>query len=103
VFSGPDNIVMSPRGSLILCEDREGGKTAAQNLAGLTPNGELFRFCQINPTLKGDHGGHNLATTVLHSEWAGATFSGDGQWLFANIHRPGISVAITGPWQQGLI
>jgi secreted PhoX family phosphatase len=94
---------MSPRGSLILCEDRVSQNTAAQNLAGLTTQGELFRFCQINPGLKGHHGGHDLATTVLHSEWAGATFSGDGQWLFVNIYNPGITVAITGPWQQGLI
>ncbi len=103
VFSGPDNIVMSPRGSLILCEDRISQNTAAQNLAGLTAKGELFRFCRINPTLNGNYGGHNLATTVLHSEWAGATFSGDGQWLFVNIFNPGITVAITGPWRQGLI
>ncbi len=103
VFSGPDNIVMSPRGSLILCEDRIGQNTVAQNLVGLTAKGELFRFCQINPELKGNHGGHDLATTVLYSEWAGATFSGDGHWLFVNILNPGITVAITGPWQQGLI
>jgi secreted PhoX family phosphatase len=103
VFSGPDNIVMSPRGSLILCEDRVSQSTAAQNLAGLTAKGELFRFCQINPELMGHHGGHDLGRTVLHSEWAGATFSGDGQWLFVNIFNPGITVAITGPWQQGLI
>lgn len=103
VFSGPDNIVMSPRGSLILCEDRVSQNTAAQNLAGLTAEGELFHFCQINPDLTGNYGGHDLATTVLHSEWAGATFSGDGQWLFVNIFIPGVTVAITGPWQQGLI
>lgn len=103
VFSGPDNIVMSPRGSLILCEDRVSQNTAAQKLAGLTAEGELFRFCQINPKLTGNYGGHDLATTVLHSEWAGATFSGDGQWLFVNIFMPGITVAITGPWQKGFI
>ena len=103
VFSGPDNIVMSPRGSLILCEDRVSGNTAAQKLTGLTTKGELFQFCQINPSLMGTHGGHDLTTTILHSEWAGATFSGDGQWLFVNIQNPGITVAITGPWLQGLI
>ncbi|MCH8227012.1 MAG: DUF839 domain-containing protein [Proteobacteria bacterium] len=103
VFSGPDNIVMSPRGSLVLCEDRVNANTAAQIIAGLTTKGELFRFCQINPTLTGNHDGHDLAATVLHSEWAGVTFSGDGQWLFVNIYNPGITVAITGPWQQGLI
>ena len=103
VFSGPDNIVMSPRGSLLVCEDRNSQNTAAQNMAGLTADGDFFRFCQINPELSGFYGGYDLAKTVLHSEWAGATFSGDGQWLFANIFMPGATVAITGPWQQGLI
>lgn len=103
VFSGPDNIVMSPRGSLVLCEDRVSTNTAAQYMAGLTKTGELFRFCRINPEVQGDYGGHDLAQTALHSEWAGATFSADGQWLFANIYNPGVTVAITGPWQQGLI
>jgi secreted PhoX family phosphatase len=30
-------------------------------------------------------------------EWAGATFSPDGEWLFVNIQTPGITFAITGP------
>jgi secreted PhoX family phosphatase len=102
-ISGPDNIIMSPRGSLVVCEDRVSGNTAGQIMAGLTAAGELFRFCQINPELAGDHGGHDLAETALHSEWAGVTFSGDGKWLFANIYNPGITLAITGPWQEGLI
>ena len=37
------------------------------------------------------------------SEWAGACFSPDGKWLFANVQEPGFTVAITGPWQAGLI
>ena len=32
------------------------------------------------------------------SEWAGATFSPDGQTLFVNIQSPGVTLAITGPW-----
>lgn len=103
VFSGPDNIIMSPRGSLVLCEDRVSQNTAAQQIAGLTAEGNLFRFCQINPKLTGEYGGHKLEKTVLHSEWAGVTFSADGQWLFANIYNPGVTLAITGPWQEGLI
>jgi secreted PhoX family phosphatase len=36
------------------------------------------------------------------SEWAGATFEPkNGNWLFVNIQTPGITFAITGPWQQG--
>ena len=37
------------------------------------------------------------------AEWAGTCFSPDGRWLFANIYAPGFTVAITGPWRDGLI
>jgi len=102
-FSGPDNIVVSPRGSLVICEDRVGGDTRGQTVAGLTPGGELFRFCQVNPDLRGEHLGHDLARTAVRSEWAGATFSRDGEWLFLNVYSPGFTVAITGPWRDGYI
>ena len=29
-----------------------------------------------------------------------ATFSPDGRWLFANLQMPGLTVAITGPWEE---
>ncbi len=102
-FSGPDNIIMSPRGSLVVCEDRLTQFKQAQTVAGLTREGEFFRFCQVNPDLRGEYGGHDLANTALTSEWAGATFSRDGAWLFLNIYSPGVTVAITGPWQDGYI
>ena len=102
-FSGPDNIVVSPRGGLVICEDRLSMAKDAQAVAGLTPEGEFFRFCQVNPDLGGEFGGHDLARTALTSEWAGATFSRDGQWLFLNIYSPGVTVAITGPWQDGYL
>jgi len=102
-FSGPDNIIVSPRGSLVVCEDRLTRTRQAQTVAGLTRQGEFFRFCQINPDLRGEYGGHDLANTALISEWAGATFSQDGSWLFLNIYSPGVTVAITGPWQEGYI
>jgi hypothetical protein len=38
-----------------------------------------------------------------HSEWAGATYSPDGRWLFVNIQSPGITFAITGPWKAGAL
>jgi secreted PhoX family phosphatase len=102
-FSGPDNLIMSPRGSLVLCEDRLSRPHEGQYLAGLTTAGELFKFCQVNPDLDGYHLGHDLGRTAAKSEWAGVCFSGDGKWLFANIYKPGITLAITGPWQDGLI
>jgi secreted PhoX family phosphatase len=100
-FSGPDNLVVSPRGSLVICEDRLNAKTAAQIVAGLTRQGEFFHFCQVNPDLDGKYVGHNLSRTALKSEWAGPTFSRDGDWLFINIYNPGVTLAVTGPWQEG--
>ena len=102
-FSGPDNLVVSPRGSLVICEDRLNLAKRGQSVAGLTRQGEFFRFCQINPDIDGDHLGHDLADTALTSEWAGATFSRDGEWLFLNIYSPGVTLAITGPWQEDYI
>ncbi len=102
-FSGPDNIIVSPRGALLICEDRLSAFRNAQNVAGLTQEGEFFAFCQVNPRLRGEFGGHDLKATALKSEWAGATFSEDGEWLFLNIYSPGVTVAITGPWQAGYV
>jgi secreted PhoX family phosphatase len=102
-FSGPDNIVVSPRGSLVICEDRLHDRKDAQSIAGLSKEGQFFRFCRVNPDLSGQFAGHKLRQTALGSEWAGVTFSQDGQWLFANIYSPGVTVAITGPWQEGFI
>jgi secreted PhoX family phosphatase len=102
-FSGPDNVIFSPRGSLVVCEDRESGNNQGQYLAGLSAVGELFAFARINPDLLFNHLGHDLAATAAVSEWAGACFSPDGQWMFANIYSPGLTCAITGPWVDGLI
>jgi secreted PhoX family phosphatase len=102
-LSGPDNITVSPRGSLVICEDRTNLQTEAQSLFSLTQEGVLFRFCQVNPRLSGRYAGFQLSDSMLNTEWAGATFSADGQWLFCNLYQPGVSVAITGPWQDGLI
>ncbi|MGB7452402.1 MAG: alkaline phosphatase PhoX, partial [Lysobacterales bacterium] len=102
-FTGPDNIIVSPQGSLMICEDRLGMSTEAQYIAGLSGQGELFAFCQTNPKLDVVHAGHDLRRTALGSEWAGACFSADGQWMFVNLYNPGITFAITGPWQEGPI
>jgi hypothetical protein len=81
-LDGPDNIVVSPYGDLIVCEDGED----EQFLVGISPNGQLY----------------DLARNAINDrEFAGATFSPDGQTLFANIQTPGITFAIWGPWRQG--
>jgi uncharacterized repeat protein (TIGR03803 family) len=100
-FSGMDNLIVSPRGSLMICEDRLGLIKRGQHIAGITPQGELFAFCQTNPDLDQSYAGFNLGETAVGSEWAGVCFSADGQWLFANLFNPGITFAITGPWHKG--
>ncbi len=100
-FSGPDNIIVSPRGSLMICEDRLGIFKKSQMIAGLNSKDGLFAFCQVNPKLHVDYAGHDLGETALSSEWAGVCFSADGKWMFANLYSPGMTFAITGPWQQG--
>lgn len=85
VLDSPDNICVSPRGGIVLCEDGSG----QEYVHGLTPDGSIFRFAE------------NL---INGSEWAGATFEPkNGSWLFVNLQSPGITFAITGPWRQGVL
>src|SRR5262245_54910880 len=97
VLNMPDNITVSPRGGLVLCEDGSG----LVYLHGLTTDGEIFRFAQNNVKLNGERNG--IVGDFTGSEWAGATYSPDGRWLFVNIQSPGITFAITGPWMAGAL
>jgi secreted PhoX family phosphatase len=93
----PDNVTISPRGGLVICQDSRG---AVEHLFGLTRGGELFQFARNNVHLDGYLG---FSGDFRSAEWAGCCFSPDGRWLFANIYSPGFTVAITGPWRDGLI
>ena len=85
VLDSPDNVCVSPRGGLVLCEDGSG----QEYLHGLTTDGSIFRFAE------------NL---VSGSEWAGATFEPkNGNWLFVNLQGEGTTFAITGPWREGAL
>ena len=99
-LDSPDNICVSPRGGLVLCED--GGGT--EYLHGLTPEGEIFPFAE-NAVVIPDGGASGKSArpgSYTGSEWCGAVFEPkNGNWLFANIQSPGITFAITGPWRQG--
>jgi secreted PhoX family phosphatase len=97
VLDSPDNLCVSPRGGLVLCEDGSG----LEYLHGLTPTGEIFRFCQNNVVLNGQRNG--ISGSFTGSEFAGAAYSPDGRWLFFNIQSPGISFAVTGPWERGAL
>jgi uncharacterized protein len=93
VLNSPDNIVVSPRGGIVLCEDNLAG---TQFLRGLTQRGEIFDFA---------------LNTDNDTEFAGACFSPDGRYLFVNIFgqsiRPyssfGKTFAIWGPWEHGAL
>jgi uncharacterized protein len=101
-LDNPDNITVTPRGSLLLCEDAAGnGFTEGERLVGLTVHGEAFTFAMNNVNLSMDYNESVPAGDYRQSEWAGACFSPDGKWLFANIQTPGITFAITGPWSRG--
>jgi secreted PhoX family phosphatase len=92
VLDSPDNITVSPRGGIVICEDGEG----EQYLRGLTPQGAIF----------------DLGRNVLNrSEFAGACFSPVGRVLFVNIQGSMLdegtvqsrTFAIRGPWERGAL
>lgn len=88
VLDAPDNLCVSPRGGLVLCEDGD----TDQFVRGLTTDGRIFDVAQ-----------NLVATNGDASEFAGATFSPDGDTLFVNIQTPGLTFAIWGPWAEGAL
>lgn len=98
VLNMPDNLCVSPKGGLLICEDSDYGKFAKQRIHGLDQNGKLSLFAVNNIQLKGEKNG--FKGDFRGREWCGASFSPDGQWLFVNIQTPGITFAITGPWER---
>jgi secreted PhoX family phosphatase len=100
VLNNPDNICVSPRGGIVLCEDGGG----QEYLHGLTTDGEIFPFALNDVVIPagGVPGKSVPPGDYRGSEWCGSTFDPrHGDWLFANIQSPGITFAITGPWQDG--
>jgi secreted PhoX family phosphatase len=84
LLDAPDNITVSPRGGLVLCEDGDG----EQFVRGLNERGEIFDFAK---------------NSLSDGEFAGACFSPDGEILFVNVQTPGVSFAIRGPWDNGAL
>ncbi|WP_101756935.1 PhoX family phosphatase [Oceanicoccus sp. KOV_DT_Chl] len=107
----PDNIAVSPRGGILMCED--GGSPC--RLRGLTPTGGSFIFAENVINLSAGDIAHadfelNASGNIIDNvnpgnyvgqEWAGADFH--NEWLFVNIQTPGITFAITGPWNKGAL
>ena len=105
VLDSPDNIVVSPRGGLVICEDDSSSANLNQSdvseffgedknrLIGLTLQGRPFPIAE---------------NIVNDSELAGACWSADGRFLFVNIYGydeegSGGTCAITGPWARGAL
>lgn len=102
VLDAPDNLTVSPQGSILLCEDGGG----EQYLRAVNPSGEIFDFALI---------------LLNEDEWAGATFAVHGPslnpnhvTLFVNLFgvsrfsdlvpdRRGMTLAIWGPWSKGAL
>jgi secreted PhoX family phosphatase len=91
VFDGPDNVTVTPWGSLILAEDGAG----ASHVLSSVPGGPTYAVArnQLNA---------GTAAAPEFSEFTGPTFTEDGKVLFVNIQTPGITLAITGPWEKYL-
>lgn len=92
MLNAPDNITVSPRGGIVICEDN-----AASRLRGLTRDGRIFELAQ------------NIRDG---REFAGACFSPDGKTLFVNTQGDtgprgsgalGRTYAIWGPWERGAL
>ncbi len=93
LLDSPDNITVSPRGGIVICEDGGG----EPYLRGLTPDGTIFDFAR---------------NTANGSEFAGACFSPDGHTLFVNVQGSrrraphmvrGYTMAVWGPWEIGAL
>ncbi len=88
ILDMPDNVTVSPRRkSLLLCEDSSG-----QNfLRGLSRDGLIFDFAL------------NAFPGRESDEFAGDTFSPDTRTLFVNLQSTGVTFAIWGPWERGIL
>ena len=108
VGNNPDNITVSPRGGIVVCED--GGSSVdpfgtGTRLLGISAEGDSFIFCKNNVNLSAAQiAGADKSVAPGNyrgSEFAGACWEPSGRVLFCNIQTPGITFAITGPWGVG--
>jgi secreted PhoX family phosphatase len=81
IFQNCDNLTISPWGDVIICEDKKDPR-----IIGITQQGKTYVI------------GKNIG--FRDSEFAGPVFSSSGNTLFINIQTPGLTLAITGPWNN---
>lgn len=85
VFDYGDNVTITPQGNILVCEDRY-SDVLRNHLRLITPEGKVATFAAVR--------------TKSNTEFAGACYSPDGSTLFVNLQYDGITLAITGPWDQ---
>jgi len=73
-----DNVTVGVNGHLVICEDNP-----TPRIVGVSMRGEIY---------------HIAKNVGFRSEFAGATFSPDGNVMFVNIQDAGLTLAIRGPW-----
>ena len=90
----PDNLAVLPGLGLLLCED---GRSPTR-LRLLTDEGSIVTVAENAVVLDGRlNGRERLRGDFRGGEWCGVCQAGD--WVFANLQLPGITLAITGPWE----
>jgi secreted PhoX family phosphatase len=105
----PDNVTVSSRGGIILCEDSGGQRDEngeliiGARLIGVDRNGSAFAFCENNLVLDSPIPGKPFipADDYRDREFAGATFDRRGDHLYVSIQTPGVTFAIHGPFHRG--
>jgi secreted PhoX family phosphatase len=107
VLDSPDNIVLSPRGGLVICEDDASTANLGQVESDVSEFFAEDKNRLIGLTLQGTP--FPLAENIVNdSELAGACWSADGRFLFVNVYGydiagSGGTCAITGPWARGAL
>ncbi|MEU1101138.1 PhoX family protein [Streptomyces tibetensis] len=93
----PDNICLAPSGGLMVCEDGNG----AQHVFGVTRRGEVYAMARNRQaiTSAADAAG-GTEQEPEYGEFAGVTFSPDGDTMYVNCYTPGTTFAVTGPWRR---
>lgn len=95
VLSMPDNLVRSPWGDVVICEDNynSAGGADHQHLRFLHPDGRVHVFGR-NPQSSAEGEG-----APPGDEFAGVCFSPDGEVMFVNYQGDlDLTFAISGPW-----
>lgn len=105
----PDNLTVSPAGGILVCEDGGGSRDwllrieTGTRLIGIGPDGGSWAFAENNMIIDSALPGRPLIEPgdYRDQEWCGACFDPSGKTLFVNIQTPGVTFAITGPWDRG--